>query len=124
MARVLCTRNIGQVGTSKYSLFRTRLSNYLHIKRILAFQYLQYFNETPLHVAGFGGFDCSVDEALAAAHRVEEELVRTEASEERVLHEALGIRRLIYKHRIEYTTSWIEYHCDKWNTGRRASKLN
>ena len=50
-----------------------------------------HLHQPPLHVARLGGLDGGVDQALAAAHGVEEELRGREARVEAVGHEALGL---------------------------------
>eukprot|EP00047_Mylnosiga_fluctuans_P009121 m.10081 g.10081 ORF g.10081 m.10081 type:complete len:806 (-) comp2487_c0_seq1:1984-4401(-) len=56
---------------------------------------LEGLHQTTLHVARLGGLDGRVDEALAAAHGVEEELRRRQPRVEAVANEALGGRMAV-----------------------------
>lgn len=53
-------------------------------------QWLNYLDQSALHVASVGGFDSRVRETLPSTHRVEEELVGGESGVEAVSDEALG----------------------------------
>src|SRR6056297_3100569 len=59
---------------------------------VLRLQLGERVDEPALEVAGLGGPDRRVDEPLAAAHRVEEELLRGEPAAVGVLHEAVRLR--------------------------------
>jgi len=56
---------------------------------------LHRLDEPPLDVARLGGLDGGVNQALAAAHRVEEELLRGEAAQVRVLDEAARLGPIV-----------------------------
>lgn len=56
---------------------------------------LQQLDQPSLHVSGICGFDCGVDDALAPAHRVEEELGGSQACVEAVGDEASCIRGFV-----------------------------
>lgn len=60
-----------------------------HCAIILNHHILKCLDKPALDVAGFGSLDCSIDETLTASHGVEEELLRSEASQIAVFDEAL-----------------------------------
>ena len=62
---------------------------------VLRGEALQRLHEPPRHVARLGRLDGSVDQPLAAAHGVEEELRRREARVEGVGHEALDTAAIV-----------------------------
>mmetsp|Transcript_13686 Transcript_13686/g.32412 ORF Transcript_13686/g.32412 Transcript_13686/m.32412 type:complete len:631 (+) Transcript_13686:410-2302(+) len=62
---------------------------------VLDHDILHGLHQAALDVAGRRGLDCSVDEALPASHGVEEELLRRESPEVRVLDKAAGLRAII-----------------------------
>ena len=62
-----------------------------HRAVVLHHDVLHGLDEPTLNVAGLGGLDRRVDETLATAHGVEEELLRREAREVRVGHEAAAL---------------------------------
>ena len=66
-----------------------------HAHVIVDLAILHRLDKLALQIADLGRIHCSIDETFATTHGVEEELLRREASNKRVLHKATAIWAII-----------------------------